>query len=410
MRIHQRRTRIAWTSTIALIVASMTVQISGAAQAESIRSAEWPLDSAHFDAERIWSVSRGAGVTVAVLDTGVAASHPDLTGQVTEGTSLLGDQGDGRTDSSSDSHGTAIAGIIAGSGGPDHVSGIMGLAPAARILPVRVAAGTAISPSLLAQGLTWAVDHGAKVVNISSGTPQPDPLLRQAVDYALRHDVVVVAAAGNQGDKGNPPQYPAAFPGVVSVSGIDRSGGFWAPSESGTGVVLAAPAAQIYSTNDQNAYVNADGTSYAAAYVSAAAALIRAHSPAMTASQTIHRLIDTASQHHQVPDAHLGYGIVNPLAALTDTTPPSTDPANPLLHAPRTESQDSSSPALFVWIGCAAAAILATAMLARFWLRRRKPASPAVTPASTRPRPAKKPSSGTPHQSTRKTPKGHRNP
>ncbi len=219
-----------------------------------------------------------------------------------------------------------------------------GLAPEAKILPVRVSSGNQVDPTTLAQGITWAVDHGAQIINVSIGSPNPDPLLRQAVAYALRKQAIVVASAGNQGQQGNPPQYPAAFPGVVSVSGVEQDGKFWAPSESGTGVTLAAPATEIYSTNDLDSYVKSDGTSFSTAYVSAAAALVRAHFPDLTAAQVIRRLIDTAKQHHARPDPQVGYGIVDPAAALTSPTAPSTDQTNPLLTpAPLTASKSTSN-------------------------------------------------------------------
>ncbi|MGF1427277.1 S8 family serine peptidase [Kitasatospora sp. LaBMicrA B282] len=246
---------------------------------------------------------------------------------------LLGDGGDGRTDTSGDSHGTAIAGIIAGTGGPTNGQGMLGLAPAAKILPVRVTTTNQVTPETLAQGIVWATDHGAQVINVSMGSPSPDALLQKAVNYALGKNIVVVSSAGNDGQGENQPMYPAAYPGVLSVSGIDEAGAFWAPSESGRGISIAAPAADIYSTNDQNQYVRADGTSYAAAYVSAAAALLRSHEPNLTAGQIVRRIITTTSRHHDSPDSKLGYGELNPLAALSATNNPGA-PDNPLLTAP----------------------------------------------------------------------------
>ena len=183
-------------------------------------------------------------------------------------------------------------------------------------------------------------------------------------------------------EPGNPPQCPAAFPGVVSVSGIDRSGRFWAPSESGKGVTVAAPASGIYSTNDQGAYVNADGTSYAAAYVSATAALIRSRFPMLSTGQVIQRLIDTASQHHAHPDAHVGYGVINPLAALTDPAPVRADRTNPLLAADQPGPSASSPLSLLLTVGGAvgAAAVTAGMLLLR---RRRRDKSSAVAPGRT---------------------------
>ncbi|WP_089104668.1 S8 family serine peptidase [Streptomyces hyaluromycini] len=298
---------------------------------------EWPLDARHFDASRIWRLSQGAGVTVAVVDTGVNARHPDLAGRVLPGTDVTGQAADGRVDVSSESHGTSVAGVIAGSGGTGGTGGtgkgMAGLAPRATLLPVRVSGNEAADPLALARGIVYAADHGAAVINISMVTTDPDPQIRDAVAYARSHDVIVVAAAGNSGRAGNPVTYPAAFPGVVAVSGTTRDGGFWAAGESGSYIALAAPAVDIYSTRNSGGYLTKDGTSYSAPYVSAAAALLRAAYPSESAGQIIARLIGTAD----LPgggsgrDDRFGYGIVDPLKALGAPAPASS--ANPLLTA-----------------------------------------------------------------------------
>jgi type VII secretion-associated serine protease mycosin len=293
-------------------------------------SSEWPLNSAHFQADRVWAVSKGAGVTVAVVDSGVDATHPDLVGQVLPGTSLLGDGADGRTDTSSDSHGTAIAALIAGTGESDHGHGIIGLAPASKILPVRVATGSQVTASVLAQGITWAAEHGARIINVSMGSPNPDPLLRQAVDYAMSRNAIVVSSAGNDGQSGNEIMYPAGFPGVVAVAGTDQNDLFWPTSESGTDITVAAPASGIASASDNGHYVEADGTSYAAGYVSATLALICSHYPRLDAGQVIQRLISTTRHHSNDPSPQLGYGEIDPLAALTQNVDTAST-ANPLL-------------------------------------------------------------------------------
>ncbi|MEV5952390.1 S8 family serine peptidase [Streptomyces sp. NPDC051987] len=291
--------------------------------------AEWPLDARHFDAARIWRLSQGAGVTVAVVDTGVNARHPDLAGRVLPGADVTGQATDGRVDVSTDSHGTSVAGVIAGSGG----KGMAGLAPRATVLPVRVSADNAADPLALARGIVYAADHGASVINISMVTTDPDPQIRDAVTYARRHDAVVVAAAGNDGLTGNPVGYPAAFPGVVAVSGTTRAGGFWASGESGSYIALAAPAVGIYSTRNSGGYLTKDGTSYSAPYVAAAAALLRSAYPKERAGQIIARLISTADRPggSSGRDDRFGYGVVDPLKALGAPAPAAT--ADPLLTA-----------------------------------------------------------------------------
>ncbi|MFJ8490256.1 type VII secretion-associated serine protease mycosin [Streptomyces sp. NPDC094038] len=314
-----------------LLLAAAPPATAGQPAAPTPLSSEWPLDAAHFDASRIWRLSQGAGVTVAVVDTGVNARHPDLAGRVLPGTDATRQAADGRIDLSTDSHGTSVAGVVAGSGGAGR--GMAGLAPRATVLPVRVSADNAADPLALARGIVYAADHGAAVINVSMVTTTPDPQVRDAVAYARRHDIVVVAAAGNNGREGNPVTYPAAFPGVVAVSGTTRDGGSWAAGESGSYIALAAPAVDIYSTRNSGGYLTADGTSYSAPYVSAAAALLRAAYPAENAGQIIARLIGTADRPGggSGRDDRFGYGIVDPLKALRAPAPAAS--ADPLLTA-----------------------------------------------------------------------------
>ncbi|MER6081001.1 type VII secretion-associated serine protease mycosin [Streptomyces sp. NPDC001833] len=317
--------------TLLLLLAAASPAAARQSAAPTPLGAEWPLDAQHFDASRIWRLSQGAGVKVAVVDTGVNARHPDLAGRVLPGTDVTQQAADGRVDLSADSHGTSVAGVIAGSGGTG--KGMAGLAPRATVLPVRVSAGNAADPLALARGIVYAADHGASVINISMVTTDPDPQIRDAVAYARRHDIVVVAAAGNNGRAGNPVTYPAGFPGVVAVSGTTRAGGFWASGESGSYVALAAPAVDIYSTRNSGGYLTEDGTSYSAPYVSAAAALLRAAYPSENAGQIIARLIGTADRPGggSGRDDRFGFGIVDPLKALGAPAPAAS--ADPLVTA-----------------------------------------------------------------------------
>ncbi|POX44926.1 type VII secretion-associated serine protease mycosin [Streptomyces sp. Ru72] len=368
-----------------------------------IRQSEWPLTQ--FQADKVWHISQGQGITVAVIDSGVDAAHPDLKGQVLQGAGFLGDPGDnGQTDISSDSHGTAIAGIIAGTGKANGGNGMTGLAPKTKVLPVRVTTNGTAEPTALAEGIKYAADHHAQVINISTGTTTPEPLLREAVNYALGKDAVIVASAGNEGQNGNPPMYPAAFPGVIDVTGTDSSGHFWPVSESGPQSTLAAPATDIYSTNDRGQYVKADGTSYAAGYVSAAAALVRSAFPHLTVGQTIRRLISTArrpggSGH----DDQYGYGLVNPLAAVRSPAAISGSAANPLLSTRPLGDHTDTGIGWLIGISVGGAVAL-TATSVWIVIRRRKAppvkrTSAASTPSRGTSRPAVK--SGTKKQKAR---------
>src|SRR5438067_4552539 len=188
---------------------------TAAETALSIRAEEWTL--ADFHAQRAWELSTGAGVIVAVVDSGVEAGHPDLQGQVAPGVDFVdGPPHDGTLDV--DGHGTGMASIIAGTGHGLGGRGMVGLAPGARILPVRVL-GAGTPGERTGDAIRYAADHGARVINLSLGGSDPEPHslrdMEDAVRHAIGRDAVVVASAGNSGDSGNPLDYPAAIPGVV---------------------------------------------------------------------------------------------------------------------------------------------------------------------------------------------------
>ncbi len=345
-----------------VLFAGMMMVPATPASAAGERQAEWPLDAAHFHAEQAWTISRGHGTTIAVLDSGCQADHPDLTGQVLPGTGFAGVAGDtGQSDRSSNSHGTSIAAIIAGSGKNDGGTGVIGLAPDAKILPVRVTIDGETQPISLAEGIVYAVDHGSRIITISESTPVPDPNLRSAIEHALARGALVVAGTGNSGRAGNPPSYPAYFPGVVAVTGIDSGNEFWPDSQSGPQVTLAAPAADIVSANNHGGYLRGDGTSYAAPYVAAAAALVWSKWPDLAAGRVIRQLIDTADRHGDTHDDHYGFGIVDPLKALT--SPPTTASGFP--------AATTDSPT-FPWLWPAAAVAIVVMTAAAGWLLRRK--------------------------------------
>jgi type VII secretion-associated serine protease mycosin len=350
-------------------VGVLTAATSAYGATSDVRKAEWPLDAQHLRAAEVWTHTRGQGVTVAVLDTGVDAQHPDLAGQVLPGTGLIGAPGDdGWSDQSNDSHGTSIAAIIAGTGKANG-DGMIGLAPAATILPVRISLGSSVEPVNVAKGIQYAIAHHARIINISSGIPDPDPTLRAAIHFALAHNVIVIAAAGNNGQNGNPAEYPGSFPGVVNVAGIDQTGKPWFDSESGPTITLAAPAVDIASAAASGGYLHGVGTSYAAPYVAAAAALVWSAHPTATAGQVIRQLITTAD--HTSSATYDGYGVIDPLHALT--TPLVAQLTNPLLTPRVAQSRSNMDWGLIA--GVAGALLLAAAAIVL--MRRRRPA-PAV--------------------------------
>ncbi|EFH28479.1 LOW QUALITY PROTEIN: serine protease, partial [Streptomyces sviceus ATCC 29083] len=218
-----------------LLAASVALVPPTAAHADGIRAKQWALDAMHT--QQAWQTTKGAGVTVAVLDTGVENDHPDLVGNVLTGKDMIG-FGATRGDRSWARHGTAMAGIIAGHGhGVGNGDGVMGIAPEAKILPVRViledgdparAKARNTRGNALAEGIRWAADHGADVINLSLGddsaSAHPEAGEDDAVQYALRKGSVVVASAGNGGEKGDHISYPAAYPGVIAATAVDKFG------------------------------------------------------------------------------------------------------------------------------------------------------------------------------------------
>jgi type VII secretion-associated serine protease mycosin len=295
---------------------------------DPVRDEQWQLD--YLDAKDAWQRADGSGVTVAVLDSGVDSSHPDLVGQVLPGIDLVDGTTDGRTDPVG--HGTTVAALIAGR--DDDTRGVVGLAPHAKILPVRVLnrENRYDDATTVANGLRWAVDQGARVVNLSLGGSGASQALAEALDYAFDKDVVVVACTGNV----SPPAssqvwYPAREPGVLAVAGLSHDNGdepLWSSSITGPQTVLAAPAADLLGARP-GGYWRVQGTSFAAPLVSATAALVRSHWPQMSAANVVNRLISTARDLGPAGrDDEYGFGAVDPVAALTAKLPDVT--RNPL--------------------------------------------------------------------------------
>ncbi|MDQ8707010.1 type VII secretion-associated serine protease mycosin [Streptomyces sp. LHD-70] len=279
-----------------------------------------------YTMEETWAETQGAGVTVAVIDTGVDGSHPDLTGQVLKGKDFTG-AGDPQEDKVG--HGTSMASLIAAHGhGAGNGSGMMGIAPKSKILPLRVLQekDEKLLDEEWAAAVRYAVDSGVKVINLSISNEAGKTLQvgQEAIAYAQAHDVLVVSGTGNEGGAVG---YPAALPGVVAVSAVDKNGEFWESSGAGKEVDLAAPGVDVLSADPTNPkrYSLAQGTSDATAIVSGAAALVRSKYPDLTAGQVANRLIKSASFLGQkgltAPDDKYGYGVVRPNKAVTMDIP-----------------------------------------------------------------------------------------
>jgi subtilisin family serine protease len=289
------------------------------------RPEQWALDAVPYEAT--WSLNRGKGVTVAVIDTGVLAAHQDLWGAVVPGTDLASDAasvdpaGTGMVDPAG--HGTHVAGVIAAR--VNNGVGIAGAAPDVRIMPVRVLDGNGSGvASDVAEGIIWAVDHGARVVNLSLGGGESAGM-QIAMQYALSKQAVVVAAAGNGYQSGNTPVYPAAYPEAIAVAAINSARAHAAFSNTGAYVDLAAPGDLIVSTYGASTtdYQYMSGTSMATPYVAAAAALVISENRSLSAARVTQILKSTASDLGAPGrDDTFGHGLVHPRAAVVAAMPP----------------------------------------------------------------------------------------
>ncbi|WP_158554086.1 type VII secretion-associated serine protease mycosin [Micromonospora deserti] len=300
------------------------------ARADTVRGLQWYLDTLKIP--QAHKITKGRGVTVAVIDSGVDPNVPDLRGQVLRGRGLnSAATADGRGTDDDIGHGTGMAGLIAARGGGEMRH--LGIAPEAKILPISTA--NRYDPRELAEGIRWAADSGADVINMSLGVDRPPTAEEMAaVRYALDKNVVLVASAGNRRQGDSKVINPASIPGVIAVTGLARNGGIFPDSTTGPEAVLAAPSEEIISPRptsvSPNGYGVGSGTSDAAALVSGVVALVRAKHPDLDAANVVNRLIRTARDEGPAGrDDRFGFGAVDPLAALTRSVPPVT--ANPLL-------------------------------------------------------------------------------
>jgi subtilisin family serine protease len=306
-----------------------------AAPADAVRDSQlWVLNM--LDVQQAWQVTEGKGVTVAVIDSGVYPGISDLHGAVTSGPDLTGL----KTPKSSQhwgEHGTWMASIIAGRGhGADGVDGITGVAPQARILSIRVIPDkddpryhqydTEPEKNIqksLAEGITYAVRHGASVISMSIGYSAPSGWVRAAIQYAYQHGVVLVASSGNSGHDDQhsdggfaPASFPAEYPGVISVGAVnseDLAAGF---SSNNLSVQVAAPGVRIPAQGRDGLYWTVDGTSPACALVAGVAALIKSRYHRISPAQVTEALRTTARNNTRGYNAKTGFGTVDAAAAL----------------------------------------------------------------------------------------------
>jgi len=304
--------------------------------ADPVRSAEYWLSD--YGIAKAWQTTRGAGVKIAIIDTGIGRGSSEFDGAVSAGTDVSGAGApDGRTPVGAvdADHGSWVASLAAGRGtGPD--AGVIGVAPEAQLLSVSVGFGSSATRSFADQivdAIHWSVDHGADVINMSLTTNVPDwpESWDEAFQYAFDHDVVVVVAAGNRGSGTTKVGAPATIPGVLTVGGVDRSGKASVDaSTQGITIGVSAPSEELVGVSADGTVVSWDGTSGAAPIVAGIAALVRSAHPDLDADNVINRIVKTAHAVGVDPADKLlyGYGLVDAAAAVSADVPAVS--ANPM--------------------------------------------------------------------------------
>ncbi|MEU1419477.1 S8 family serine peptidase [Kitasatospora sp. NPDC086009] len=324
-------------------------------------------------APEMWQTSKGQGVTVAVIEGGFKLDHPDLVGQLLPGKDFSGLPGG--VGASATGHGTQMASLIAGSGKGMGGNGAYGLAPGAKILPLKIRNGNegAVTSAdfldQIGQAITFAVEQGAKVINISQGmaapSTSPDDVakLNRVIAGANAKGSLVVASVGNSAQSGNLVEYPGGLPGVVGVGAVDRNGVVTSESEQGPQVDLVAPGMDMVDAcTGQTGYCKSHGTSDATALVSASAALVWAVHPDWTANQVLRVLINTAGKPSDgaARADNVGYGAVRPRIALTTPGDPGPADVSPIpekaVEAPPASPSAAPSPSASASTGASAAA------------------------------------------------------
>lgn len=374
--------------------------MQAAAATDQVRGRQWYLNALRVP--KAWRWGKGEGVTVAVLDTGVDGRHRDLIGQVTNGPDYTG-----RTRRPGGrywgGHGTAMAGIIAGHGnGPAASAGIMGIAPQAKILSIRVTwenddplrrsgALDGRNRDAVARGIRYAVDQGADIINMSLGGGRSyyngSSSEEAAIKYALSKGVVLIASAGNDGTGANRKNFPAAYPGVIAVGAVDRRLQTWPETNRNSYVSVCAPGVDIISTAPGNRYVLGTGTSPSSAIVAGVAALIRSRYPQLTPEQVRQALIRGS-----IPRAGTGvcarsldavravYAAHQINKTAHGATPAPTGGATST-PAPAAEPASAEEPGVVLWSILGGGALLVVVGVVLGWRQRRRPEESGAEPS-----------------------------
>ncbi|GGK69261.1 type VII secretion-associated serine protease [Planomonospora parontospora subsp. parontospora] len=328
-----RRWRLRALGAPAVALTLVAGPVAAPAAADVREDQRWVLEA--LNVGQAWKATRGAGVTVALVDGEVDAEVAELRGRVTAGPAMgsAGPDGAGGGESAGRRHGTAMASLIAGAGRGD--GGLLGVAPEARVLSLPLVLDGDLpaasdddlrtrGDSPLARAIRYAADHGADVVSMSLGAYGPHRAEREAVSYALSRGVVLVAAAGNDGDSEQTERagtsfwnFPAGYSGVIGVGAVDREGRPAPFSSDNLSVLVSAPGVDVPVVVPGGRYESSEGTSSATALVAGIAALIKAEHPRMPPDMVARAIAATADS-GPVPgyDEYVGFGTVDAGKAL----------------------------------------------------------------------------------------------
>ena len=337
MRVRARSTRPLSRALSALLLAAGLLTVAAvpvaapllapAARADAVRDSQYWLSE--YGIRDAWQVTRGEGIVIAILDSGVDAAHPDLAGVVIGGTDVSGRGSatgtqplgpNGRT------HATMVASLAAGRGSGAS-AGVIGAAPAASILSISLAFGPdeRSGDDQIAEGVRWAVENGADVISLSLTRNELDwpESWDDAFLFAEENDVVIVAAAGNRGGGTEQVSAPATMPGVLTVGGVDRAGrASDTASSQGITIGVMAPSENLVGAIPGGGHSTWQGTSGATPIVAGIAALVRAAHPELDAANVVNRIIATARPATAtVPDPLYGFGLIDAAAAVSAEVP-----------------------------------------------------------------------------------------
>ena len=317
-----------WPAAAIITAVAASILFGGsAASADAVRDDQYWLDG--YGIRAAWATTLGKGVTIAIIDTGVDGTVPELVGAVIGGTDFSGRgslNGQKPVGTDGPEHGTMVASLAAGRG-TNATDGVIGAAPAASILSISIGfgEGAGTSDAQIAAAVRYAVDKGADVINMS--------LTRNTLDwpeswddaflYAMRNDVVIVAAAGNRGSGTTEVGAPATMPGVLTVAGVDTNGkASFDASSQGITIAVSAPSEQLVGVVPGGQHVKWSGTSGATPIVAGVVALVRAAHPSLDANDVINRIVATAKDAGAPgADAIYGFGLIDARAAVQASVP-----------------------------------------------------------------------------------------